>query len=104
MSVNADPEFAPLDEIFGEVSLNFCTQDEHVPKIEQYMCTVKDRARSRYNSLPFERIPHLMVLICLVANSVFWLNVFTHSNGVSDTALSPRYLLTGKHLDYQKHG
>lgn len=34
MSVNADPEFAPLDEMFGEVSLNFCMQDDHVPKIK----------------------------------------------------------------------
>jgi hypothetical protein len=100
VSVNADPEFAPL-EIFGEVSFNFCVQDEHMPKIEQYMCTVKDHARSGYNSLPFERIPCLMV-IRLVANSVFWLNAFPHSDGVSST-LSPQYLLTGKHLDYQKH-
>ena len=37
-----------------------------------------------------------------MANAVFWLNAFPHANGASDT-LSPRYLLTGKHLDYRKH-
>jgi hypothetical protein len=42
------------------------------------------------------------MLIRLVANAVFWLNAFPHTDGVSDT-LSPRYLLTGKHLDYRKH-
>ena len=36
MSANADPEFAPLDEIFGDVSFNFCAQDEHVPEIERF--------------------------------------------------------------------
>jgi uncharacterized membrane protein YgcG len=97
----ADPEFQPLQEIFAPVSFNLCAQNEHVPEIERYIRTVKDRTRSGYNSLPFERIPRL-VLIRLVANAVFWLNAFPHADGVSDT-LSPRYLLTGKHLDYRKH-
>jgi hypothetical protein len=83
------------------MSFNFCAQDEHVPEIERFVRTVKDRARSAYNSLPFEHIPRLMV-ISLIANSVFWLNAFPRSSGVSDT-LSPRYLLTGKQLDYTKH-
>jgi hypothetical protein len=100
--VNADPEFfTPLDEIFGDVSFNFCAQDEHVPEIERYVRTVKDRARSAYNSLPFAYIPRLMV-IRLISNAVFWLNAFPRPNGVANT-LSPRHLLTGKHLDYRKH-
>jgi hypothetical protein len=61
---------------------------------------VKDRARSGYNSLPFECIPQLMV-ISLVANAVFWLNTFPHPNGMSET-LSPRYLITRKQLVYRK--
>jgi hypothetical protein len=101
VNINADPEFDPLNEIFGDISFNFCSQDEHVPNIECYVWTVKDHARSSYNLLPFEQIPWLMV-IRLVANSVFWLNAFPRSNGVSET-LSPWYLLTGKDLNYQKH-
>jgi hypothetical protein len=42
------------------------------------------------------------MVIQLIANAVFWLNAFPHADGVSDTLL-PRYLLTGKHLDYNKH-
>ena len=42
------------------------------------------------------------MLICLVPNMVFWLNAFPHANDASKT-LSPCYLLTRKHLDYQKH-
>jgi hypothetical protein len=101
MTILADPEFEPLQATFGQVSFNFCAQDEHVPEIEHFIRTVKDRTRSGYNSLPFEHIPCLM-LICLVANAVFWLNAFPHADGASAT-LSPRYLLTRKHLDYRKH-
>jgi hypothetical protein len=84
---HADPKFAPLQDTFGDISFNLCSQDEHVPKIERYICTIKDRTRSGYNSLPFERILHLMV-IQLVCNSVFWLNAFLHTDGVLETLSS----------------
>ena len=45
----ADPEFEPLQVSFGHISFNFCAQDEHIPKIECYIRTVKDRAWSGYN-------------------------------------------------------
>jgi hypothetical protein len=45
---------------------------------------------------------HGLILICLVSNAVFWLSAFPHCDGASST-LSPRYFLTGKHLDYVKH-
>ena len=83
----ADPEFEPLQASFGDISFNFCAQDEHIPEIKCCICTVKDRTWSGYNSLPFERIRCLM-LTHLVANVVFWLNAFPHSDGASDT-LSP---------------
>ena len=100
-TIKADPEFAPLQEHFGGIAFNLCAQDEHVPEIERYIRTVKDRVRSGYNSLPFERIPRLMV-IRLVGNGVFWLNAFPHADGVSDTML-PRTLITGKQINYNKH-
>ncbi|GAX19421.1 hypothetical protein FisN_4Lu403 [Fistulifera solaris] len=101
VTINADREFAPLETDFPKVTFNFASADEHVPEIERYIRTVKDRVRSRYNTLPFTRIPRLM-LVRLVANAVFWLNAFPHKDGVS-TTLSPRYLLTGQHLDASKH-
>jgi hypothetical protein len=99
--VNADPEFAPLQDMFGDISFNVCTQDDHVPEVKEYIRTVKDRACSGYNFLPFEQIPRLMV-IRLICNAVFWLNVLPHADGMSDT-LSARNLLTGRHLDNNKH-
>ena len=63
---------------------------------------VKDWIQSAYNLLPFKCIPYL-ILVHLVANTVFWLNAFLPANGTSSDSLSLHYLLTGKHLDYQKH-
>ena len=97
----ADPEFEPLQASFGDISFNFCAQDEHIPEIKCYICMAKAWTQSGYNLLPLEQIPCLM-LICLVTNVVFWLNAFLSSDGASNS-LSPCYLLTGKHLDYQKH-
>jgi hypothetical protein len=37
MTILADPEFEPLQATFGQVSFNFCVQDEHVPEIERYI-------------------------------------------------------------------
>ena len=57
MTMLANPEFKPLQASFGQISFNFCAQNEHIPEIEHYICTVKDRIWSSYNSLLFECIP-----------------------------------------------
>jgi hypothetical protein len=38
----------------------------------------------------------------MVFMSVFWLNAFPHMHGISRT-LSPRTIVTGKHIDYKTH-
>ena len=100
-TVLGDPEFDPLVAEFPGDLINCCAADEHVPEIERYIRTIKDRVRSCYNMLPFERIPRLM-LVQLVKNAVFWLNSFPALDGASPF-LSPRYLLTGRRLIYDKH-
>ena len=82
----ADPEFQPLEGSLRETQFNFCAENEHVPDIERYVRTVKDRVRSGYNLLPFDRIPRQM-LIRLLSTAVFWLNAFPHQDGVSSTSL-----------------
>ena len=42
------------------------------------------------------------MLIHLVKNTVFWLNSFPVTDGISSTHL-PCYIMTGKELDYNKH-
>ena len=94
-----DPEFEPIRATFPQ--LNCCAVDEHVPDIECYIRTVKDRVRSTYQMLPFKHVPRL-ILIHLVKNAVFWLNALPARDGVSSTH-SPRYLLTGRELEYPLH-
>jgi len=99
--VKADPEFRKLAEDYKGCQFNLSSEAEHNCEIERYIRTVKDRSRSGYNSLPFERMPRVMI-IRLVSNAVFWLNAFPHPDGVSST-LSPRYIMTGQQLDFKKH-
>ena len=94
-----DPEFEPIRMTFPQ--LNCCAADEHVPDIERYIRTVKDRVQSTYRMLPFKRVPRL-ILIHLVKNAVFWLNALSARDGVSSIH-SPRYLLTGRELEYPLH-
>ena len=62
---------------------------------------MKDPVRSTYRMLPYKYIPRLIV-VHLVRNTIFWLNAFPVDNGWSSKH-SPCYIMTGKHLDYNKH-
>ena len=98
-SIYANSEFEPLRPDFPFI--NTSNADNHQPDIEQAIRTVKDRVRSTYCMLPFKYIPRLMV-VHLVRNTIFWLNAFPTNNGWSSKH-SPRYIMTGKQLDYNKH-
>ena len=60
---------------------------EHVPEVERKIRLIKERGRGILNTLPFKRMPRLM-LIELVYHVVLWLNAFPAKSEVSDT-LSP---------------
>ena len=98
-----DNEFEHLRADFVNLGLelNVVANDEHVPEVERYVRTIKERTRSVYNVLPYKRMPARM-LVEMVKASVFWLNTFPSSDGVSDT-MSPRLLIVGFNVDYAKH-
>ena len=50
-----DNQFEPMRGTLAEwgVELNIVAANEHVPEIERYICTVKERTRDTYNSLHF---------------------------------------------------
>jgi hypothetical protein len=100
---HVDNEFEPMrgDLLDIGIQLNVVSNDEHVPEIERYIRTIKERARCVYNTVPFKRMPPRMVME-IVHASVFWLNMFPASDGVSDV-LSPRGIIVGLKLDYNKH-
>lgn len=83
------------------ITLNTVARGEHVPEAERYIRTIKERARCVYNTMPFAKIPGRMVAE-LIYYCVFWLNSFPARDGISDT-LSPRAIITGSHIDFNKH-
>jgi hypothetical protein len=76
-------------------------QDEHVPKIESYVRTVKERYRAVYSTLPFNRFPTIMI-IEMVNAAVFWLNAFPYLRGVSNV-LFQRTIISGQTISYRRH-
>ncbi len=44
------------------ITLNTVSNDEHVPDIERYIRTVKERTRCIYNTLPFRRMPARLII------------------------------------------
>ena len=104
-TVHVDGEFASLktdiEELPGGPRVNLASAKEHVPEIERRIRVVKERCRATRHSLPFQRIPKLM-MVHIVCNAVKLLNFFPTKGGVSDI-LSPRTIMTGETLDFKKH-
>jgi len=69
------------------IMLNITSRDEHVPEIERYIRTVKERVRAIVNTLPFEQYPNRLI-VTTVYNTIFWLKCFPHKDGIHPT-LSP---------------
>ena len=98
-AILADNEFEAIRPQFP--MLNCAAANEHVPEVERFIRTIKDRVQSTYRMLPYKRIPRTM-LIHFTKNSVFWLNAFPARDGVSSKH-SPRYIMTGQELSYAHH-
>ena len=98
-----DGEFVALRGDLAElgITINETAADEHVGDIERYIRTIKERTRSTYNTLPFNKMPARMVAE-MVKASVFWLNAFPHDLGISRTE-SPRAIVTGQRIDFNLH-
>ena len=75
------------------VTLNDTSRDEHVGDIERFICTIKERMRAIYNTLPFQKVPARLTIEMAKA-SVFWLNSLPQKNGLY-IELSPRTIMTG---------
>jgi len=82
------------------INLNITGRDEHVPEIERFIHTVKDRARAIVNTLSFKILPHRLI-IEIIYNMIFWLNCFPQKDGIH--MLSPCTIVTSSNLNYDKH-
>ena len=101
----ADPEFECHRQALEDdhnIDLNIASAGEHVPEIERYIRTVKERIRAQWSRLPYRAKMPRLITIELVKQSVAWLNSFPPKGGVSET-LSPRVIMTGIKMDCKKH-
>ena len=98
-----DGEFGHLrGELAGMgVTLNETSRDEHVGDIERYIRTVKERMRAIYSTLPFNKTPARLVIEMAKASD-FWLNGVPPNDSFGN-GLSPRTIVTGQKLDYNRH-
>jgi hypothetical protein len=95
-AVHGDNEFdiKALKTFLLPAILHIYGKDEHVGAIERSVRTIKERCRTMTHSMPYKRIPKIMV-IALVECATLWLNAFPSSNGVSET-MSPSCIVQGR--------
>ena len=101
--INADGQFEMLRgplRTMG-ITLNRCSRKERMPAVERRIRTLKERCRCLCNKLPVPKLPPLLVSQ-MVSACNFWLNNFPPTDGVTQN-LSPRELITGLKIDFNKH-
>jgi len=101
--LHGDGQFEHIKKHFADeaVTINITGRNEHVPAIERTIHTIKERIWAMVNQLPFKAYPHRLI-VEMMYNVMFWLNAFPHNDGVHDV-MSPRTILTGLHIDHDKH-
>ena len=99
----ADNQFESMRGDLADLhaTLHITSRDEHVPEVERYNRTIKERVRGNHTMLPYQHLPPIFV-IEMVYNAVFWRNMFALKGGVSKTQ-SPSELVLGRKVDYNAH-
>jgi hypothetical protein len=100
-TVLMDNEFKKLCNLVPVLAVNTTAAKEHVPEVERRIRLIKERGRGILNTLPFKKMPQIM-LIELIYHVVLWLNAFPTKSGVSETLL-PRKIVIRHKLNFTKH-
>ena len=100
----SDQEFSVLEEKFSTLRgfLETSCSGDHVGEIERSNQTLKERIRTIWNRLPFKEYTPCLVTIGLVGYAIICLNNEYGYEGIA-SELSPRWLITGKYLEYKYH-
>jgi hypothetical protein len=96
-----DMGFEKLRPSMPHVALNTTAAREHVGEIEQKIRVIKERARGTFNTMPYKKLPRMMV-IELLHFCVMWMNSFPVKSGISEK-WSPRELVSQTKLDAKLH-
>ena len=99
VEISGDGEFAWIADQIATLPtnpmLNLAAANEHVGLIERNIRFLKEKSRSLRHSLPFERIPALM-LIRMVLHAVPFMNSFPRKGGLKH--YPPSAIMTGAQL------
>ena len=72
-----DNKFEKLRNLLPVLAVNTTAAKEHVPEVERCIQLIKECGRGILNTLPFKKIPQIM-LVKLIYHVVLWLNAFPH--------------------------
>ncbi len=74
-TVLMDSKFEKLRVLIPILVVNTTAAKEHVPEVERRVCLIKEHGRGILNTLPFKKMPQIM-LFELIYHVVLWLNAF----------------------------
>ena len=98
-----DNKFEKVRPLVLNLHINTTAAKEHVPEIERRIRLVKERGRGYLlNTLPFKKMPQLILIELISYHAVLWLNAFPSKSGISQT-LSPCKTVLRHRLDLKKH-
>jgi hypothetical protein len=104
-TVAGDHEFESLrrqiEALPGKPRLNVSAANEHQPDVERKIRVLKERVRALRASLPYTKLPPVM-LVHMILHVTKMLNNFPTKSGFA-IGYSPRMLMTGEPLNYKKH-
>ncbi len=78
-----DIEFEKLKPMLPEIALNTTAAREHEGMVEKKIRVLKERARGTFNTLPYLKLPKVMV-IKLMHFCAMWINSFPVRLGISE--------------------
>ena len=71
------------------------------PEVERSICLIKECGRGILNTLPFKKMPQV-ILIELIYHVMLWLNAYPTKSGVSDTLL-PKEIVLQQKINFKRH-
>ena len=97
-------QFEPLQGALAEmkITMNVCSEAEHIGDINRLNCMVKERACGVVTHLPIKKLPGRMV-IEMVHLCAFWINMFPPGLKTIYPTMSPRDILTSLNVDFNNH-
>jgi Reverse transcriptase (RNA-dependent DNA polymerase) len=70
-AIHCDGEYNHVKPLFPNVNFNICAPEDHVPKVERAIRTVKDTIRSTIHGMPYHRLPRTIVKELAIDESAY---------------------------------